>query len=159
MYLLVVLIEWQICELVWAFQTGLCKHTLFIAYLFYLFKTGFGLFCKLSRARTFKSSKMRKALLTWTCRVYDSTLAHEGNASFFFYSFSHACARAHTHKHIHTDVILQRDAQILPELTSTKHSPNQQSLGTGMRTESRAKGWVVIQHIPEKSWLNWFLPV
>lgn len=118
-YLLVVLIEWQICELVWAFQTGLCKHTIFIAYL-YLIKTGFGLFCKLSQARTFKSSKIRKALLTWTRRVYDSALAHEGKAFFFFYSFSHA--RAHTHKHIHTDVILQRDAQILPELTSTKHS-------------------------------------
>lgn len=80
-------------------------------------------------------------------------------AMLFFFTLSPMLAHVHTHKHIHTDVILQRDAQILPELTSTKHSPNQQSLGTGMRTESRAKGWVVIQHIPEKSRLNWFLPV
>lgn len=57
-------------------------------------------------------------------------------------------ARPYTHTHKHTDVILQRDAQILPELTSTDQA---QSQSWEQTWGQRAEQWV--------GSLNWFLPV
>lgn len=93
----------------------------------------------------------KKASLTWTCCVCDSTLAQAAKEKVFLWCLPR-CTQWDAQKH--ADVILQREAQILPELTPTEGSPDQQGLGAGVRKKSRRVGWVL-----EKWRLNWFLLV